>query len=187
MVKQIKNFLIYIIVALVFFAVMEFMFSVLIRGDLSNFFGSIVFNLVFVIFVFFSSKLIDLAFRKSWVADVVVYFVYGFVGLMIEWFIIGNSPWQNPLASQVTMFSYWAGAIIMARIFTDDSKKLKSLKRGTLLFFVPYAFISIAAGFLIVNYEWRFAVLIWLAIIGYDLMNIFYLWYFVKKYREKKS
>jgi len=174
-----KKFATYLLVGLVFYAVMEYMFSVIIRGDYSNFLGSIIFNTIYLAVVYFSSKIIDRIFEQWKIEDIVVYFVYGIAGLAIEWFLIGNSPWGNPNASQLTMFSYWAGAVIMARIFTNNDNGLLRIRRAILLFFIPYSVLSITLGHFLPTHELRFVVMILLAIAGYNLMNIFYIWYII--------
>jgi membrane protein DedA with SNARE-associated domain len=179
-----KKFAAYLFVGLLFFAVMEYMFSVIIRGDHSNFLGSISFNAIYLTFVYFSSKAIDSIFEQWKIEDIIVYLVYGLIGLTIEWFLIGNSPWNNPDANQFTMFSYWAGAVIMARVFTSNDNGLWKLKRAILLFFIPYSVISIAVGHLLPTHELRLSIMILLAILGYDFMNLFYFWYFCKKFKR---
>ena len=178
----IKKLATYLLVGLVFFAVTEYMFSVIIRGDHSNFLGSIVFNTIYLTFVFFSSKLIDRLLGRWGIEDIVIYFVYGSIGLAIEWFLVGNSPWGNPDASQVTMFSYWAGAVMMARIFTNNGKGLSRIRGAILLFFIPYSVLSVTLGHCLPTDELRFVTMILLAIAGYNLMNGFYIWYVIHRF-----
>ena len=182
-----KQYTIYILVGLVFFAVMEYMFSVIIRGDLSNFLGSIIFNAFYLTIGYFSSKVIDRFFKPWKIEDVIIYLFYGCVGLAIEWYLIGNSPWNNPDANQIAMFSYWAGAVIIARIFTNPDNDLWKLKRAILLFFIPYSVISIALGHILPTYELRFGIMILLAIAGYDFMNLFYFWYFYHRFKRSSN
>ena len=136
------------------------------------------FDFLYIVFAFFSTKIFD----RLRFADIIIYIVYGFFGLFfIEWFLIGNSPLQNPDANQFIMFSYWGGAVLTARIFTDE--KTRKLKKAILWFFIPYSIISIIGGNLIPLNE-RLGPIVLMAIIGYGLMNIFYILYFIKKIRK---
>ncbi|KYK38097.1 MAG: hypothetical protein AYK18_17765 [Theionarchaea archaeon DG-70] len=178
----------FILIGLVFAGVEEFLTIALIKEDLSGFF--IVMVLVFPLYltiVYFSSKIIDYFWRRE-IADVIHFFTYGIMGLMIEWFLIGLSPWSNPeahpgtmLIFQVGMFSFWATLSFVPRIFIDGRKKFNKIKKKMLKFYVSYFTIVYVIAFLLPVYA-RFVILILLIIVGYSLMNIFYLQYFLKSF-----
>ena len=143
---------------------------------------------LYLITVYFSSKIIDYFWRKE-TADIVHFSAYGVTGLMIEWFLIGLSPWSNPEAHpgamfifQVGMFSYWATVSFVPRLFTDERKN-NEIKKTMLKFYFSYFVIVYIIAFLLPVYA-RFAILIPLIIVGYSLMNIFYLSYFLKSFRN---
>ena len=96
----------FVIVGLIFFAVMEFAFSVQIRGDVDNFIGSIFINFFYFSFAYGVIKLLFKFQEISYKKDIFLFIFFGIIGLLIEWFLIGNSPWGNPQASQITMFMY---------------------------------------------------------------------------------
>ena len=178
----------FILIGLVFAGVEEFLTIALIKEDLLGFF--IVMVIVFpfyLIIVYFSSKIIDYFWRKE-TADVVHFFAYGVTGLMIEWFLIGLSPWSNPeahpgvmFAFQVGMFSFWATVSFVPRLFIDERKKFNKIKRTMLKFYVTYFVLVYIIAFLLPLHA-RFAILILLIIVGYSLMNIFYIQYFMKSF-----
>jgi uncharacterized RDD family membrane protein YckC len=180
----------FILIGLVFAGVEEFLTIALIKEDLSGFF--IVMALVlplYLIAVYFSSKIINHLWRKE-IADVIHFFTYGITGLMIEWFLIGLSPWSNPEAHpgtmiifQVGMFSFWATVSFVPRLFIDERKKFNKIKKAMLKFFVSYFAIVYIVAFLLPVYA-RFVILILLIIVGYSLMNIFYPSYFLKSFRN---
>lgn len=181
-----NNVLKFILIGLVFAGVEEFLTIALIKEDLLGFF--IVILLVFPIYlviVYFSSKIIDYFWKKE-IADVIYFFAYGITGLMIEWFLIGLSPWSNPEAHpgvmfifQVGMFSFWVTVSFVPRMFIDERKKFNTTKKPMLKFYISYFVVVYLIAFMLPQ-NLRFVLLIPLIIGGYSLMNIFYVLYFVK-------
>lgn len=89
-------------------AVGEWQFSVAIRGDWANWRGAMVFNGVYMSLILACEvALRRLAGGRAWWVWAYA-LLGGFLGLMIEWFLIGNSPWGNPSAMQWAMFAFWA-------------------------------------------------------------------------------
>ena len=177
-----KKIWIYLIAGLFFSLVMEFMFQVQIQNNVVGFLMTPIIQIPFLLLAYFTSKFI---FKNSRFREIMIYVIYGLIGLfIIEWLYVGNTPWGNPDATQFIMFSYWGGAVIFARILTDKDKLVKKLKKWTLNYFIIYSLIAIFLGFLIPFNE-RLGIIVLMAIVGYGLMNIFYIWYFVKKARKK--
>lgn len=184
-----NNGLKFILIGLVFAGVEEFLTIALIKEDLSGFL--VVILLVFPIYlviVYFSSKIIDHFWEKE-IADVVYFFTYGITGLVIEWGLIGLSPWSNPEAHpgvmfifQVGMFSFWVTISFVPRIFIDERKKFGKIKKPMLKFCISYFVIVYIIAFLLPPHL-RFVILIPLIIGGYSLMNIFYIWYFMTSFK----
>jgi hypothetical protein len=46
------------------------------------------------------------------------------VALLVEWLIIGNSPWANPKANQVGLFAGWISVFLLPRAFLDARYKI---------------------------------------------------------------
>ena len=100
--------LVFILLGVITAAVGEIQFSIFIRSDIHNFIGSIVFNSVYLFGVALISSLL-VRLLGDGIPTVFCHFVlFGTSGLMIEWFMIGNSPWAKPEASQAGMFAYWS-------------------------------------------------------------------------------
>ena len=62
--------------------------------------------------------------------------VYGTLGLCVEWFLIGNSPWGNPDAAQWAMFAYWACMGLVPAVFLEE--KGRWLKLGVAVLVAAY-------------------------------------------------
>jgi hypothetical protein len=161
-----------------FAAVGEYWFSYIIRGDMGNFVFTLFFNPAYMVLVYLTSRIIFRAIRDKFKASMTYYLVYGFAGLIIiEWFLVGNSPWKSPEANQLGMFSYHATTAMTSLIFTDQSPGLARVKRAILAYFVPYTVAGTVIGFLLPTYRLRLVVLVWAVIIGYTVMHAFYIWY----------
>jgi hypothetical protein len=183
----------FILIGLVFAGVEEFLTIAVIKEDLSGFFTviSLIFP-IYLIIVCFSSKIIDHFWKKE-PADVIYFFTYGITGLLIEWFMIGLSPWSNPEANpcamfifQVSMFSFWVTISFAPRILIDKRKKFYKIKKRMLKFYISWSAMSYVIAFLIPP-QLRFVILIPLIIVGYSLMNVFYVMYFKKSFEPESE
>lgn len=180
----------FILIGLGFAGVEEFLTIALIKEDLAGFF--IVILLIFPIYlviVYFSSKIIDHFWEKE-VADIIYFFTYGGLGLLIEWVLIGLSPWSNPEAHpgvmfifQVGMFSFWVTISFAPRILIDERKIFSNLRKTVLKFSISYFVIVYSIAFLLPPHL-KFVILIPLIITGYSLMNIFYILYFMMSFKK---
>lgn len=190
-----RNYFQFVLIGLIFFAVMEFAFSVQIRGDVDNFIGSIFINFLYFSFAYGTIKLLFKSQEISYKKDIFLFIFFGIVGLAIEWFLIGNSPWGNPDASQITMFMYWGGGVLFSKLDLETRLEYTRVKKYTVLFFIIYSVLYLGGGFLISNeivfeedqVSYRFIFLILFAMVGYNLMLIFYVWYILVSRRIEKE
>ena len=159
----------FILLGVVTAAVGEIQFSVFIRSDFQNFLGSVVFNSFYLFGVALISSLFVrlLGDRRLTVFCHLV--LFGASGLMIEWFMIGNSPWAKPEASQVGMFAYWSCMALVPFICLHPDPCFKSLKRTIGAIALVYIALALMAqgNF---NAEFLFIYHIWSVIIGYSLL-----------------
>jgi len=172
----------YLISGLFFMLVMEFMFQFQIQNNLIGFLMTPIIQIPFLLFAYFTSRFL---FKNSRFHEFFIFIVYGLIGLfIIEWLYVGNTPWGNPDAVQWIMVSYWGGAIIFARIMTSKNQSISKLKKWMIWYFAIYTILAIGLGFLI-PFEERLGIIVLMAVVGYGIMNIFYFWFFAKKFREK--
>ncbi len=165
---------------LFFLLVMEFMYKIQIFGDMGAFLFTPVIQIPFLAFAYFTSGFFDERLgMKDW-KEPFYYIIYGLIGLIpVEWVLCGNSPWGNPQAVQLIMFTYWGGSVVFSRMVVDPSVgKVKRWTSGYFLLFTSAAFVL---GFLIPEGD-RFGWVILMSLIGYGLMNVFFVWYFLKKF-----
>ena len=85
----------FVLIGVLTAAVGELQFSVFIRGDWANLFGSMVFNAVYLAGAFVVTRLLFrlLPRRAAFLFTVVLAAV---AGLMVEWFLIGTPPGATP-------------------------------------------------------------------------------------------
>lgn len=76
-------------------------------------------------------------------------------GMTLEWFIIGNSPWGNPQASQLGMFIFHASWPVWGRLL--DPAFVNPRQRRAALWWAAVWTAALPAGFLIGAADWRFA------------------------------
>lgn len=159
-----KKFLQFLLLGLLTAAIGEWQFSVFLRNDLDNFIGSLFFNTLYLAGVYVLTRPLLNTLRDRPKFILVYAGFFGLTGLMVEWFLIGNSPWGNPHASQIGMFAYWACMVLVPLIFLLQNRRLQK-------FIVRYGLGYLTAAWLgqilIPSPDWRFAFHIYAVILGY--------------------
>lgn len=184
-----KKLLKFIAIGSFFATVEEFLTVVVLRRDLASYlFTLLILFPVFLSFVHFSSRLIDRLVGKEPARELAHFFIYGFIGLMIEWFLVGLAPWSDPDANPVIMcvfqfgmFSFWATVAFAPRLFLNPQELNGRIRRSMLRFYVPYFVIAYVVIFLTPQ-QLRFILTIALIVFGYALLNLFYLKYFIRSF-----
>ena len=165
-VQSVVSLLLFILIGVLTAAVGELQFSVFIRGDWANLFGSMVFNAVYLAGAFVVTRLLFrlLPRRAAFLLTVALAAV---AGLMVEWFLIGNSPWGNPDASQIGMAAYWACLVVVPLIVIDPDLRLRRLKRAIAIYAAVYSAAAVAAWALLPGETWGAAYHLWSVVFGY--------------------
>lgn len=180
-----KNYLKFLAIGTLFSSPVEFTTEVLAKHKAESYFSNLlVVYPVFLTLVFFSSKILDKYFGNGSKRDLAHFCTYAFLGMMIEWCLLGLSPFamldQNPIAVlvfQLGMCSYWATVGFAPRLFLGDSEINARTKKWILRFYVPcFAFIFFAVG--TTKPDGRLGVAVLLILFCYLFLNIFYFKYF---------
>ena len=153
-----------ILVALFLALWLEFFYKLGATTDVRNLIGSI------PIYFLYLSVLAILV-RQFKLRDRIITFfvVCGFIGLVAEWFIIGNAPWSNPAAFQLGMFVFHAVYPVIGLIAFSNKEHANLFRKSFITFFV-FTVISIL-GFLIQNSDFRFAWFIWIPLFPYFICS----------------
>ena len=164
--KSVVTFLLFVLIGVLTAAVGELQYSVFIRGDWANLFGSMVFNAVYLAGAFVLTRLLFRLLPQR-AAFLVAVALAAVAGLMVEWFLIGNSPWGNPDASQIGMAAYWAAMVVVPLIAVEPDARLRPLRRALALYGAAYTLLALAAWALLPRETWGYAYHIWSVIFGY--------------------
>jgi hypothetical protein len=186
-----KRFITFIGVGSFFSTVEEFLTVVVLKHDVASYVITLlVLFPMFLTFVYFSSMLLDMLWHTDTGAELSHFFVYGWVGLMMEWFLMGHSPWGNPAANpvlmlgfQLGMFSFWSTVAFAPRLFLADNDRAKNVRRWILAFYVPY-FVFVYVIGLAVPADSRFGTIVILVIAGYFIVSALFACYFVWSIRS---
>ncbi len=182
-----RKFLEFILIGSFFATVEEFLTVVIIRQDIASYlFTLFILFPVFLTFVWVTSPILGKLVPREPLKEITIFFVYGLMGLFIEWFLIGLSPWSDPSANwvfmlvfQLGMFSFWATVAFAPRIFIDTSEASRNTRGAILKFYIPYFLIVYVISFLIPQ-QLKFVIIIALILFGYLMLNLFYAKYFLR-------
>lgn len=181
MIPEMKRFPLFVLAGLLTAAVGEWQFSVFLRGDTANFYGSLVFNALYLTTLYIPARALLPVLRRRRGAVLLYSAAAGLCGLAVEWFLIGNSPWGNPDASQAGMFAYWA---CMALVPLMVLLRARRVQRFILYYGLAYTAAAAAGQLLIQSPGARLAFHILLFIAGYIGLLLGMLWVYEKNLRE---
>jgi hypothetical protein len=95
-------------------------------------------------------------------------------GMALEWFVIGNAPWDNPDALQSAMVLFHGAWPIWGRMF--DPAWFRPGQRRAALWLLAGATVLLLPGFLIADPDWRFAFFLLLPLPVYAVLWVIALW-----------
>lgn len=167
----------FLLLGLLTAAIGEWQFSVFLRDDLDNFIGSLAFNTLYLTGVYLLTRLLLTTLRNRPKFVLIYAGFFGLTGLMVEWLLIGNSPWGNPQASQVGMFAYWACMALVPLAFSLSNRPLQTF---ILRYGLVYLVLVLLGQFTIASPGWRFAFHIYAVILGYLGLMTGILWKYIR-------
>lgn len=139
---------------------LEFFYKFGATLDVDNFIGAIV---IYTIYLTLLQAIILKT--KLYERITLCLIIVGVIGLMAEWFLIGNAPWVNPEAFQLGMFVFHAVYPILGILMSQGDLYVVFTRRVKILFFVFFAICLF--GFIIPHAGLRFAWFIWLPLLPY--------------------
>lgn len=118
----------------------EFLVNVVFKETVAGFFGTLMLYAIMLACAYPVTRLIKKISKSSAQFLGVMIILFGTLGLFVmEWIIIGNSPWGNPDANQAAMFIWWAGVFVFPVFWSETLPALQSLRRRSLWYHALYS------------------------------------------------
>ena len=141
-----KKLMMFISLGLAFAAPGEVLNQILARQNVRAFGSTMISYAVLLLIGFFVGKGISAVFNKS-KARLIYYLLFGCLGLMVEWFLLGNAPVLEPLQiiTQPGMFTYWGTMLLAPWLMMDpDSRGMRwSFAGYFVLFSIFYLLVAL--------------------------------------------
>ena len=143
-----KRFLIFVVLGLLSAAPGEVLNQILSRHNVPAFRSTMISYAVLLAIGFFVGKGISAMFKKS-KARLIYYLLFGCLGLMVEWFLLGNAPVLEPfqIITQPGMFTYWGTMLLAPWLMLEDG--FADLKRSFLIFFASFSLFYLVVALVV--------------------------------------
>lgn len=169
-----KNLIIFIAAGMGYALVPEFAVNVINQENLKGYIMVIfIITPILMCLGWLVSSVFDKVDHKR-ITNIIYYLLFGFGGLMFEWFLLGNSPSGNPNAVQFAMFFYWTGLYMIPRILTNSNPTVGHLKARLIKFYAVFSGFHLIFSLVIGSAQNAFLVPILWTIV-YTWLNIFYI------------
>lgn len=172
-----KKLLVFIFLGLFFAAPGEVLNQILARHDVRAFRTTMISYAVLLFIGFFMNKSISAVCCK-FRARLVYYLLFGFFGLMVEWFLLGNAPVLEPfqIVTQPGMFTYWGTLLLAPCIVMEPG--FGPLKRSLVRFFISFSLLYLLVALLLPRAKGGIFFGLILFATGTAGLNYFYVKYF---------
>lgn len=181
-----RRFLTFVAIGVFVAGVGEFLFGVLIRSDVKGFLASLVIYAALLSGAWGVGRWMEGRIRSRFGREFAYYLAFASLGLMIEWCVIGNSPWRNPSANQPGMFFFWGSVFTLPRILSAEERELRQLQHWLTVALVAQAIGSLAIDVLTPPI-YRMFVLVWLVILAYTGLQAFIVWHWILTAKAERS
>lgn len=181
----------FVAIGSIFATVEEFLTVVVLRRDVPSYvFTLIVLFPVYLTVVFVTSRLLDRLVRRAGGQALAHLLAFGWLGLMLEWFLMGLSPWSNPEANpllmlgfQAGMLAFWATVATAPRVFLDGRPASRLARRRIVRFGLPYLAMLYGIAFVVPG-RVRFGPVILLIVVGYTVVLVMLLAWILDLHRQ---
>lgn len=157
----------------------EFFYKFGATYDPDNFFGALIIYPAYIALLFGLFRLCKIN------SKLMIFVISGLFGLMIEWFLIGNSPWGNPQALQLGMFVFHALYPVYGYLYIQNRLSEKE-HRFLFLLFLGFTLL-LSAGFFIPRGDTRFILFILTPLMPYFIASGRFLWMIFLDFRKKRT
>jgi hypothetical protein len=173
----VRRFISFVALGSAFATVEEFLTVVVLRHDVPSYlFTLLVLFPSYLTVVYLLGRSLDRLAPHHPARHLIHLLACGGLGLLLEWTLMGLSPWSDPAANpllmfsfQVGMFAFWATVATAPRVFLDHRGPGRHARQQIVRFFVPYFVLVYGVG-LSVPERLRFAIIIPLIVVGYSVV-----------------
>jgi hypothetical protein len=152
-----KRFIVFVALGSLAALLCEFAFKFFVTKDYAGFIFVLIFYPLYVSVLYAVEKQLMKVIKSPAKLLILVYILFGIIGLSIEWFVVGNSPWRNPQASQIGMWSFWTAIAVLPTINLTNPQLAR---RIALSLVVIYFGISVVLWLLLPAALWAL-IIIW--------------------------
>jgi hypothetical protein len=163
----------------------EILNQILARHDLRAFRSTMVSYVILLFLGFFAAKGICRVVRKRCHAALINYLFFGALGLMVEWFLLGNSPVIDPfqIVVQPGMFTFWA-AMLLTPWLLMEPPEFSALKRRFVRYFVGFSLLYLSVAVLLPKEKGGIFIGFVIFATGYVGLN-YYFWQYFKLLKSR--
>jgi hypothetical protein len=181
-----KKLLIFISLGLLFAAPGEILNQILARENVRAFGSTMISYALLLLIGFFIGKGISSLCKKS-KSRLIYYLLFGFLGLMVEWFLLGNAPVLEPLQiiTQLGMFTYWGTMLLAPCLIMEPD--LAALKKSFTTFFALFSLLYLLVALVVPKAKGGIFFGFILFGTGTTALNYFYVKYFKRLAKHKQN
>ncbi len=172
-----KKLPVFVLLGLAFAIPGEILNQILARRNVRAFGSTLISYSVLLVIGFFVEKGMSAAFPKA-KSRLLYYLLFGFLGLMVEWFLLGNAPVLDPLQAitQPGMFTFWGTMLLAPWLMLEP--EFPALKRAFARFFFGFSALYLAVALLVPRAKGGIYFGFILFAAGSTALNYFYVKYF---------
>jgi hypothetical protein len=167
----------FVLLGLAFSAPGEVLNQILARHNVRAFGSTMISYTALLLVGFFVGKGISAVCKKAR-SRLIYYLLFGFLGLTVEWFLLGNAPVLEPfqVIAQPGMFTYWGTMLLAPFLIMEPG--FAELKKSFVRFFASFSLLYLIVAVVVPRDKGGifFAFILFAA--GTTALNYFYVRYF---------
>lgn len=158
----------------------EFLNQILARHDMRAFRSTMVSYALLLFIGYFVANGLCRLFRKRCYAALANYLFFGTLGLMVEWFLLQNTPVLDPfqIITQPGMFTFWAAMLLTPWLLMEPSE-FSALKKRFVRYFVGFSLLYLSVALLLPKEKGGIFIGFVIFATGYVGLN-YYFWQYFK-------
>ncbi|MGO8929303.1 MAG: hypothetical protein ACLQU3_20750 [Limisphaerales bacterium] len=178
--------MIFVLLGLLFAAPGEILNQLLARHNVRAFRSTMISYTVLLLIGYFVDKGISSVCKKSR-SRLIYYLLFGILGLLVEWFLLGNAPVLEPLQiiTQPGMFTYWGTMLLVPCLMMEPD--FPELKKSFAKFFISFSLFYLVVALVVPRAKGGIFLGFVLFAAGTTALNYFYAKYFVGLHQRESG